>query len=191
MDALVLGGENRESNQQWIEQVADVLAPLFNSVTYLTYKHWQGDDIPFDMNHEQRKLRLMADTFQIENRAYIIVAKSVGSVLALREMCDQQIFPFGLVMCGVPYYSPEDSNDKVAKNTAKELPALLATNRTLPTYILQNPDEKFILPCNLERLLEEQNLTNYTVLQGPGGGHQYDVEFLEQSVAIFKERYGV
>ncbi len=178
---IVLGGKSIESNQIWVNNVGAALEPYASSpksVKVIEYDHWSITR-ELNLGTESLKLRDTAKSFTEE--PYLVIAKSIGTVIALRSRDRGLINPAGIVGCGLPFYSPANPAES-RENLEKDLPRLLEVNSELPTWIVQNSNERFIHPVTLERYLEINNLHNYKVIKGTRDVHQYNILFLAQQV---------
>ena len=118
-----------------------------------------------DRQAEVDKLKTI---IQSENRPYAIIAKSAGTGIAVETIANQNTRkPTYCVFSGLPI-----TNKKTSKfGLIDHLPGY-----DIPTTIIQNPNERFIHPSQLEEHLKDINVTNTTIQLGKGNSHSYTVE---------------
>lgn len=97
MDLLLLPGESQR-NQAWIYQVEEALAPLFGKTLVWPYEHWQRGEERIAFADELSKVIAAAATLG----PYLIFAKSIGTMLALRGMHDGGLTPQACLFVGLP-----------------------------------------------------------------------------------------
>ena len=176
MNALLLGGLSKRSNCEWIYEVEKCVKPFFDKVSVVHYDHWKLEgEQPINFPVELEKV---VKTVALLDKPYIVIAKSIGSRLALKALSEGMINPVGMFICGLPLSSERESG---------ELLKLLGENK-LPTTILQNVDERYIKPDELRKLLEP--FENYQVVAGVSGGHSYQAESIAGGLKYFLERFG-
>ncbi|MDO8642396.1 MAG: hypothetical protein Q7R76_02275 [Candidatus Woesearchaeota archaeon] len=176
MNLLLIPGEGKDSNEQWLGDIEQKLLHHPNSPfqlqrhsTRLSYAHWYHDDQEFDPQRELFQLRLKLDTYG--SRYYFVFAKSAGSVLFLQALADGAPKPVGAVFAGVPL--PQDPASSMYKQY--DVGELLKRH-TVPTVIIQNADERFRKPVHLCASLAKWGATSCEVVVGTDPGHSYSVD---------------
>lgn len=97
MNALLLPG-NSSRHGDWIENLKLAMAPHFQRVETQHYSHWQegGDkaDIDYEISVAHNKVERL--------EPYIIIAKSIGTVISAKGVVDGRLKPNKLILLGVP-----------------------------------------------------------------------------------------
>ncbi|HSX36687.1 MAG TPA: hypothetical protein VLG13_01000 [Patescibacteria group bacterium] len=115
MDALVLGGESQR-HYDWVRQVADSLRPLMDKVVFLDYRHWKtGEGI--NIEHEIARAAKLTE----ELDEFIVVAKSIGTVVTTLANARGLIDPARCVFLGFPLKAVQQLFPEVAR-ALPELP---------------------------------------------------------------------
>ena len=116
MNALVLGGMSPR-HKEWVQQVAEALQPHFDEVRFLDYDHWDITGAEMDVEHELARAADLAKDYG----EYVVVAKSIGTVLTTLGNARGLLAPKRCVFLGFPY------------NAALELPQLNELAKALPS----------------------------------------------------------
>ncbi len=188
MDILLLPGNGKDSNQQWIQDVSDAVSDLFQRVHAISYKHWKlpGDAEMEDVDHELAKVRSAVDDIVIEDE-YVVFAKSVGSAVYLRALSEGMRRPRAAVLVGIPMRSAE--NPTFAKVLGEAgFPAVLR-GYDVPTTIIQNNSERFIKPEGLRAFLTQRGVTCCEVRNGTDSGHTYTLPVVEAAIREMVGQY--
>lgn len=122
MDVLILGGQSPR-HQAWVRQVAEALRPHFDQVQFLDYRHWQ-EDVPVDLEYEISQASYLAAELGEE---YIIVAKSLGTMVTVHGNALGLLRPARCIFLGVPLKALDELADM--PEGLKRLP---------PTVFVQN-----------------------------------------------------
>lgn len=123
MNALLLPG-NSSRHGEWVEELKDALSPQFQTVTTQHYRHWQKAEDWADIEYEMG----VADEKARDLQPYVIVAKSIGTVIAARGVANGMLYPEKIVLLGVPVKGGAQA-DEFAR-TLKHIP--------IPVVIVQN-----------------------------------------------------
>ena len=154
------GGSVR--NKDWIEKVKENF-DNFSTGDILYYNHWQSGDKNLDFNTESDKLI----TLTKDKKDYCIFAKSIGSILTLKNIYEKNISPQKLIICGHPY------------NLAKELGFPIddyLKSLTIPVTFIQNEFDPLFSYFELEKVLKSNQVQNYTLIKNPNiDTHDYEV----------------
>lgn len=158
MNVLILGG-NSPQHKQWIRDVQAALEPDFDEVRVLDYKHWGTGDKNANIEHEI----VAASELVADWDSYAVVAKSVGTVIAVlahaRGLLDAKTY----ILLGVPI-------DGIAGQAIEFTPSLT----TLPhSSIVQNSNDPFGSAEKIRALLAEHGLANIQLVETPGNTHDY------------------
>ena len=115
MNALLLGGMSPR-HKEWVRQVAEALRPHFEEVRFLDYDHWDVAGAEMDVERELARAAELAKDYG----EYVVVAKSIGTVLTTLGIFRGQLKPARCVFLGFPY------------NTVLELPQVTELAKALP-----------------------------------------------------------
>lgn len=157
MNILILGG-NSKHHYDWVRELAKALQTDKTRVVYLDYKHWQTDG-SLKIEDEINSAVALGDKLG----EYIVVAKSVGTIITTLGVADGRLKPAGCLMLGTPLtvikeYYP-DFADKLT---------------SLPrTVFLQNAQDPYGSAEMLEGYLEDKSPADYHVVTAPGDTHDY------------------
>ena len=169
MNALVLGGQSPR-HQAWVRQVAEALQPHFSEVKYIDYRHWPEDN-DIDAEYELAQASALAGTFIGE---YVIIAKSIGSVITVRGVARHELDPKRCVFLGLPL--------KVIRNAYQDVgPSLSALP---PTVIVQNTHDPVGAFEQVDAFTAEYGNKQMAVVETPGDTHDYvDVALIARFAA--------
>lgn len=167
MNVLVLGG-NSPHHYQWVRDVAHTLERKGHTVLLHDYKHWKTGA------HMASILDEVADvSAQMSGRSgYVVIAKSIGTVIATLAIASGGLHPSRCILLGVPYKG-------IAGETKTFLPSLPALPRTV---FIQNEHDPFGDAEGLDALLESSHPSTYDLVVMDGNStHDYtDYELLEK-----------
>ena len=128
MNVLILGG-NSPRHYDWIRQLGAYLRAQGYEVRLHDYAHWDTGEPATDIDAELGRLRQeLADVTE-----YVIVAKSIGTVIATIGVARGVLTPARCVLLGVP-------KDGVAGDTPAFLPSV---GDLPPTTVLQNEHDPY------------------------------------------------
>jgi hypothetical protein len=160
MELILLPG-NSINSKDWIEKIESDLKELFDKTYVLYYKHWETGAEIIDMNYELEQL-----TNHIgKKRNYILLAKSIGSVLAIRGIKEGKLKPKKCIFFGTPvlfcrqYRIPID---------------FFIENYSTETMFIQNTKDPYFSADELRNFLKNKNVKNYSFIEFPGVTHNYD-----------------
>lgn len=174
MDALILGG-NSPHNSEWVQQLKAAMTPLFANVAVHDYAHWASAGSTLDFEHElravQREARALND--------YVLIAKSLGTLLALKGMADNTLKPDKVVFLGMPL-------DYIRQHTMEhEFEGWLHTV-TEPMLLIQNDHDPVASATELDRYIKtvvSPSLITFAEL--PGSTHDY-VDFAQLQALVHR-----
>lgn len=172
MHIIYLAG-NSLNNQTWIEKVK-VKFDAFSEGEILYYDHWQTGEKWINLERESKKLaELVKDKIN-----YFVFAKSIGSVLALKNIYEGILNPKKMVICGLPY--------RAGKEEFKEIDECLKTLK-VPTMFIQNEFDPVYGFDELAETLANNSPDDYHLIKKPGNStHDYeDYENLIKQVKIY------
>lgn len=157
MDALILGG-NSPSHKAWIRRAAEVLEPQFTSVKYLDYRHWERGG---NANVKYEMAQAAKLSGELES-GYIVVAKSVGTVIATLAVSEGKLNPARCVLIGFPL------------PMLKELPAIApALDDLPPSVFVQHTHDPLGPAADVREFVAQHGNGQATVVETPGSTHNY------------------
>lgn len=157
MNVLIFGGMSPR-HEQWVRDVADALSPHFKRVRYQDYQHW-GDGSEMDLEYEIEQAVQLAAGFG----EYIVVAKSIGTVLTALANAREVINPERCVFMGLPLKAIENDIPAVAGALPK-LP---------PTVFLHNEADPLGSSEAVRAYVEAHAPLRYDFQTLPGNTHDY------------------
>lgn len=172
MHIIYLAG-NSLNNKNWIKKVKSQF-DSFSTGDILYYDHWQTGEKWINLQKESEKL---AELVKNKNN-YFVFAKSVGSVLALKNIFEKTLSPNKLIICGHPYQAGKEQNlpiDEYLKSLI--VPAIFVQNEFDPVYSF----------TKLKNTLKENSPTDYHLIKNSDiNTHDYeDFEKLSKTVSDF------
>jgi hypothetical protein len=172
MHIIYLAG-NSLNNRAWIEKVKSNF-DSFSTGDILFYDHWQSGDKWINLQRESEKLAELVK----DKKDYFVFAKSIGSVLALKNIFDKKLLPKKMIICGLPY--------RAGKDEVAEIGECLKT-LTVPTVFIQNESDPVYSFEELEKTLKENKLADYHLIKNLGNNtHDYeDYENLKNNTKEF------
>lgn len=170
MHIIYLPG-NSFGNKSWIEKIKTEF-DKFSDGEILYYDHWQSGEKWINLKKESKKL-----TELVKNKTeYFVFAKSIGSVLALKNIFEKTLNPKKLIICGHPY--------PIAKQDNLPIDDYLKT-LTVPAVFIQNESDPVYSFEELSKKLKANRPSNYHLLKNPGNNtHNY--EDFEQLVNVVR-----
>jgi predicted alpha/beta-hydrolase family hydrolase len=156
MNALILGGENPR-HYEWVRRVAVELQPHFKHAEYLDYRHWSTGE-PTDVAHELEAAERLAARLG----DYVIVAKSIGTVIAILGISGEKLKPVRCVFMGLPLGAAERFiRDKSAFANVP------------PTMFVQNEHDPLGSGAEAAAYLKALPIKQYDLIVIPGDTHDY------------------
>jgi len=146
---------------------------LLSNVKSLHYSHWDSEHNNFNFELESENL-----IKKMENgKNFIVFAKSVGAILALRTIHNKKLTPKACIFVG--------SAVRWARETQKGIDSWLQ-GYSIPTLFIQKTSDPAISFEDLKKTLTLSKAKNYKLLQLPGDNHDYeDIEPLVNSSLEF------
>jgi len=164
MHIIYLAG-NSLNNKTWIEKVKSKFN-LFSTGDILYYDHWKTGDKWINLEAESIKLTNLVNN----KKDYNVFAKSIGSVLALKNIFEQKFSPLKAIFCGLPYRMTQESDIPINQY----LKAL-----SVPVIFIQNEFDPVYSFAELEKVLQAANSSNYQFIKIPNN-NTHDYENFEQ-----------
>lgn len=174
MNALLFAG-NSLNNKSWVYGLRDELQPLYTSVTVHDYAHWNSGKpfIDFKMELDRLHNETLPDT------PYIVVAKSVGTLLTAQAINAGIINPVQCVFLGLPL--------KLIEKEAYPLATWLR-NYHHPVTIIQNTNDPVGSYEAVKDFIVQTNLGQCLCIELPGSSHDYTATTkLKQILTVLKK----
>lgn len=174
MNIIYLAG-NSLNNKTWIEKVK-LKFDSFSDGEILYYDHWQSGEKWINLKKESDKL---ADLVK-DKKDYFVFAKSIGSILALKNICEDKLKPKKMVICGLPY--------RAGKEEFKEIDECLKTLK-IPTTFIQNEFDPIYSFNELAEVLTNYSPVDYHLIKNEGND-THDYENFENLIELVKIYFG-
>ncbi len=159
MKVLLLGGQSPH-HYDWVRELRDIFEEHELEVVLHDYAHWLKDEPNIDFEHELAAVAELAADIEDE---YLIVAKSIGTVLAAVGNARGVLRPKGCLLLGFPLTSFEHNEDVAAALT--QLPM---------TIFVQNEHDPLGSYDALRQYLAPHAPTATVTIPLPGDTHSYD-----------------
>lgn len=157
MNVLILGGQSAR-HEAWVRQVQAALQPHFERAVILDYRHWRegGDmDIAYEM---AQAAQLAADLDE-----YVVVAKSIGTVVATLDIATGQLHPARCVFLGFPL-----------RSVVQSMPAMQPAFASLPPVVfVQNEHDPLGDAAAVQPFVAASNAPAASFVTIPGSTHDY------------------
>lgn len=158
MDILILGG-NSKRHKQWVRDLKDSLKDSFDRVVYVDYAHWESGDEQADIEYEISQAARLAS----ELGSYVIVAKSIGTVIAMKGIASGALQPSSTLLMGLPL------NGYIASS-----PDCADTLSSLPlTTFLQNDQDPLGSAEDVQTFIESNPPAVWDFSVSSGDTHDY------------------
>ena len=138
------------ANKRWIEGVKAKLEGLSEG-KILDYDHWH-EEKRFDIEAESRKLASLVK----DEVDYGVLAKSVGVILALKNISENKLRPKAVIFLGFPYRLARSWGVSIDKR----LRAL-----SMPMLLVQNEFDPAGSHREVEKMLRENPPANYQLVK--------------------------
>lgn len=174
MHIIYLAG-NSLNNKAWIEKIKSNF-DSFSTGDILYYDHWKTGEKWINIHEESEKLTELVK----DKKDYVVFTKSIGSVLALKNIFEKTLNPKKLIICGHPYRIAKQENLPIDEYLKK---------LTVPTMFIQNEFDPVYSFKELKETLEKNNPTNYQLVKNMGNG-SHDYDNYENLALITREFFG-
>ena len=158
MNALLLPG-NSPRHEKWIEDLKDFLAPYFDTVVTQHYRHWKTAEEFADIEYEVA----VANEKSKHLSPYVIIGKSIGTIITAKAAADGMIHPEKIILLGVPM-----SYNNQFNQFAQHLEQI-----TIPITIIQNSADPFGSFLDLKNALTNAR-DNVSFIELEGETHDYN-----------------
>lgn len=157
MDALLLPG-NSPRHAAWVQELKQALAPHFDRVEAQQYKHWQTAVGNTDVDYE---IGVAQQTAERLNQ-YMVIAKSIGTVIAIKATANKNLQPEKLILLGVPLYG----------GMPKDLFGAWLQHITVPIVFVQNTHDPLGSFSDVKSAFENTG-SHVSFIELPGDTHSY------------------
>jgi len=168
MNILILGG-NSKRHYEWIREVKTTLEPLVNEVRLHDYEHWTTNEPEADVTYEVSAAAKTAEGLG----EYILVAKSIGTVISTLGISGGLLKPQSCLFVGMPLEVIPERFPRFNSNIAK-LPQ---------TIFLQNSNDPLGSSVELEQYIQKQPPKHWELATFAHNTHDYvNMELITQLV---------
>lgn len=173
MNLLLLPG-NSISNKEWIYKVFNFIKKEYDKGIVHKYNHWENGEGIINLNTE---IESISNYFNEGH--FIIFAKSVGCLVALKAMYEKKIFPVRCYFLGFPF--------NWAKKNGFDFDKWMSS-LNIPVVFIQNNNDPFMKCDELKNYLKSLKISNYKIYESRGDTHDYDN--LKEIKKIMEENNG-
>jgi len=174
MQIIYLAG-NSFGNKSWIEKIKTEF-DKFSDGEILYYDHWESGKRWINIEKESGKL----DKLIKDKKDYFVFAKSIGSVLALKNIFKNTLKLKKLIICGLPYNLAKKEKYPI-DNYLKSL--------SIPVMFIQNEWDPVCGFEELKKTLKENSPVDYQLIKNPDN-KTHDYEDFEQLVELSQIYFG-
>ncbi len=174
MYIIYLAG-NSLNNKTWIEEVKSKF-DSFSDGEILYYDHWKTGEKWINLQRESEKLAELVK----DKKDYFIFAKSIGSVLAMKNIFEGKLNPKKMVICGLPY--------RAGKEEFEEIDECLKTLK-VPTTFIQNESDPVYSFDELTEILSQNPPSDYHIVKN-ASNNTHDYENFENLIELVKIYFG-
>lgn len=165
MNIILLPG-NSPRNKAWITHIANSLRDDFGKIIVQEYEHWSSGQPLIDFEVEQSLLARSGN----QVRPFVIFAKSVGGIVALKATAEDIIMPENIIITGLPLSLIRKKHIPV-DNWLHHL--------QLPITIIQNEQDPVGSYDDIITYIRPINNSNIVVVPHNGSSHSYsDIEHI-------------
>ena len=157
MNALLLPG-NSSRHSAWAEDLKKAVHPHFDAVKAQHYRHWQTGEEWADVDYEIETAKESADTLE----PYVIIGKSIGTVIAVKGTAEGLLQPKKLVLLGVP----------IQGGAKKDIFLEWLKRLNIPIYIIQNANDPLGSFADVKAAFETAG-QHVRFIELPGDTHDY------------------
>ncbi len=159
MNLLLLSGASVR-NKKWIEEVEDSCKSHFDKTYVQNYQHWENQEIDFSLEIELNELQKL----ELTHEAYVIFAKSAGSILACSAISQGILHPERCIFAGFPL--------EMVKNFNLPADTWLSSIKN-PITVLQNEFDPLGSYTEVASYITNVKNTNIKICKLPGNTHDY------------------
>ncbi len=168
MYIVLLGGRSKR-NHPWVRELADELRPLAENIIIHDYDHWQTGVETVDIQKEAVQLACKLQGVD----QYIIVAKSIGTVITMLGVQSSELSPQACMFLGTPLGIIKE-----------ELPEIDDVLPLLPrTAFMQNEHDPLGGAEMLREYILQHEPSDWELVALPGDTHDYmDFEQIQKTI---------
>lgn len=157
LNAYLLPG-NSPRHREWVETFKQAIAPQFETVKTQHYQHWETGE-----SHAAVSEEINIAAHNTKNLSpYILIAKSIGTVIATQAVAQSILSPEKIILLGIPLRGAIDRRTFVA--SLKTIPC--------PVTIIQNTADPFGSFEEIYSTLSGLG-AHITFVEFPGKTHDY------------------
>ena len=160
-DNLLLLSGSSKRNKEWIYRINQIFYDIFKDTIVHNYKHWEDDSVDINLDYELEIISKEVSNFE----PYVIFAKSIGSVLALKGIDSQLLKPTRCIFVGLPL--------KIIIEDCIPFFEWL-DNVNVPVVIIQNKNDPFGSINEVKIYIINTKNNDIKILEVPGDSHDYD-----------------
>lgn len=158
-NVVYLPGASEEYNREWVDRLARSFSDFFAHSYVQHYSHWEdGGDLDIAL-----ELKTLAESIS-DMETYGVIAKSAGSLVALRGMYEGQLQPSYLVCMGFPLAVVHSGDLPIAR---------WLTHTDVPIVVIQNSDDPIGSFDEVSTWINKHN-KRVVFVPLPGETHTYD-----------------
>lgn len=159
MHLIILPGNSKEYNEQWLYDSEKTYKDLFDSTTVHVYESWKTGGATADVQVEVEKLSEEAKKLAGD---YVILAKSIGTIITMTAVGQGKISPKKCIFVGCPWGGKQGEFET------------LISKYKVPTLFIQQTDDMFFKHAQLEEVIKKYGIKNYDLIEIGGNNHAYD-----------------
>ncbi|MCL4480496.1 MAG: hypothetical protein M1113_03305 [Candidatus Thermoplasmatota archaeon] len=160
---IILPG-NGPTNKEWAEKARDFFVNHFKSVTIQYYDHWSNNAELIDIDIELKKL---TNTLNTLNGDIVILAKSIGTVLAMYAFYSKTVDASQISNCVFVGLPPE-----WARANGFDIDNWSSTF-AIPSILIQNNNDPVATAEDIRKEQASGRFRNMTLVEVKGDGHMY------------------
>jgi predicted alpha/beta-hydrolase family hydrolase len=157
MNALLLPG-NSSHHGKWVEKLKSALSSHFDITQAQHYRHWRSGEEWADVEYEIDTAKDKVANLE----PYVIIGKSVGTVVAAKGTSDNILHPAKLILLGIPI------NGGASSEPFKQW----LHNISIPVVIVQNTADPLGSFSEVKTIFEDSG-KYISFAELPGSTHDY------------------
>jgi predicted alpha/beta-hydrolase family hydrolase len=160
MNLLLLPG-NSKRHKSWVREAEQALATRFELTAIHDYDHWDTDREFADLDLEINRLRNEVTDL----KPYVIFAKSIGSILAVKGIAEKALEPAACIFAGFPF--------KILNEQGLEEVSEWLNTVEVPVLIIQNENDPMGSWDEVNTYVRSLTQSDIHVVVNPGDTHDY------------------
>ena len=158
---LILLPWNNWRNQAWIEQLKQAVEPDFEQIWVQYYDNWKARTALLNIDLETDKLAKNSRSLG----KYCILAKSAGTLLAMKAVKEGEIKPVKCIFVGTAIRWGQEQGWPAEK---------WAEGYSVPTLFIQKSEDPVMTFGELRFTLEKAGVKKSKLVELPGRSHHYE-----------------